>query len=211
MTTSNPSPAKQSFAAYILAGGRSSRMGQDKALLPFRGAPLISHLASLVGELKIPVTIVGPASRYSPLGLRLIEDRTSSAGPLAGIDAALHDGDPAWKLILGCDLPHLTATFLSFLCDRARSSSSDAIVPLNSSGPEPLCAVYSAPCAPKISAALARGIRRITDIYSDLLVDFIPPEDWRPFDPHGLLFKNINTPADYQSLVSPVGSISQLK
>jgi molybdopterin-guanine dinucleotide biosynthesis protein A len=191
-----------SFSSYILAGGQSSRMGRDKALLPFRSVPLIAHLASVVSELDIPVTIVGPRSKYDQLGFRVIEDLTPNSGPLAGIDAALHDPASAspWRLILGCDLPHLTPQFLTFLCDRAAHSSSHAIVPLNSSGPEPLCAVYSAECASVVSAALARAIRKVTDIYADLAVDFIPPADWKPFDPHGLLFKNLNTPSDYESL-----------
>jgi molybdopterin-guanine dinucleotide biosynthesis protein A len=175
-------------------------MGRDKALLDFHGIPLIVHIANLVSSLKIPVTIVGPASKYSQLGFRLIEDRIPSAGPLAGIDVALHDSGAPWKLILGCDLPHLTNPFLSFLLDRARTSSFDAVVPLNTAGPEPLCAVYSSSCAPTVSAALSRGIRKVTDIYSALLVDLIPPADWLPFDPSGLLFKNLNTPSDYQSL-----------
>ncbi len=201
-----------SFSAYILAGGRSSRMGQDKALLPFRGVPLVTHIANLVASLKIAVTIVGPPSKYAHLGLRIIEDRFSPApstppaatdappGPLAGIDAALRDGDASWKLMLGCDLPHLTTPFLTFLLDRASRSSAQAVVPLNTDGPEPLCAVYASDCGPILSDALARGIRKVTDLYFGLVVDYIPPADWRPFDPQGLLFKNINTPQDYESL-----------
>jgi molybdenum cofactor guanylyltransferase len=191
-----------SFSCYILAGGKSSRMGRDKALLSFHGVPLIAHLASLVAQLKIPVTIVGLRSKYDQLGFRLIEDRLPNSGPLAGIDAALHDpaSTSPWRLILSCDLPHLTLQFLSFLADRSAGSSYDVIVPLNTAGPEPLCAIYSADCAPIVSAALARGIRKVTDIYADLAVDFISPEDWKPFDPYGLLFKNLNTPADYESL-----------
>jgi len=199
MSHSNPEKTS-TFHAYILAGGRSSRMGQDKALLPFHGVPLLSHLGSLVALLEIPVTIVGSQSKYSHLGLRVIQDRIPSAGPVGGIEAALHDGDSPWKLILGCDLPHLTAPFLAFLLAQASDSSSHAVVPLNTDGPEPLCAVYSSKCAPIVSDALARGIRKVTDLYFGLHVDYLPPADWRPFDPHNLLFKNLNTPSDYESL-----------
>lgn len=190
-------------AAYILAGGRSSRMGTDKALLEIGGRTLLHRACGLAAEAGLGVTVVGAPAKYEGRGgpgVRVIEDRLPAAGPLAGIDAALLDTSAPWNLILGCDLPFLNVEWLSFLVQRAQGSSAGAIVPLNTGGPEPLCAVYSLRCQPIVAAALDRGVRKVTDIYTELQIDYLQPADWKPFDLHGLLFKNVNTPQDYESL-----------
>src|SRR5271170_1000900 len=99
---------RDGVAAYILAGGESSRMGRDKALLDFGGTPLVLHIASLAQPFTGAPIIVGPPDRYAHLNLRVIPDDALGIGPLGGIATALRDSREPWNLVLGCDLPLLT-------------------------------------------------------------------------------------------------------
>src|SRR5271165_5171522 len=100
-------------AAFILAGGASSRMGRDKGLLELAGVPLVLRTAQLLEPLVAEVTVVGAGERYSALGLTTIDDQNGGegerAGPLAGIVTALRATRAPWNLILACDLPYLSA------------------------------------------------------------------------------------------------------
>lgn len=186
------------IGGFILAGGKSIRMGSAKGLLPFAGKPLVKHLAQLLEGTTEPPVIIGPPGDYAGLGLRVVADDRRDAGPLGGISTALRVSSCAWNLIVGCDLPFLTTEWLSHLIQRASDSPADAILPLNERGLEPLCAMYRKRIQPDLSEALDRGVRKITDALAKLTTETIAPAEWKQFDPRGRLFKNINTPADYE-------------
>ena len=185
------------IGGFILAGGKSVRMGRAKGLLPFAGKPLVKHLAQLLEVATEPPVIIGPPGDYAGLGLRVVADDRRDAGPLGGICTALRVSDYGWNLIVGCDLPFLTTEWLSHLIQRAADSPADAILPLNDRGLEPLCAMYRKRIQPEMATALDRGVRKITDALANLTIETIAPAEWKRFDPRGRLFKNINTPADY--------------
>lgn len=185
------------IGGFVLAGGKSVRMGRAKGLLPFAGKPLVKHLAQLLEVIAEPAVIIGPPGDYAGLGLRVVADDRRDAGPLGGICTALRVSSCAWNLIVGCDLPFLTSEWLSHLIQRAADSPADAILPLNERGLEPLCAMYRKRIQPEMAAALDRGERKITDALANLTIETIAPAEWKRFDPRGRLFKNINTPADY--------------
>jgi len=173
-------------------------MGSDKALLRLNGAPLVVSAARLVESVAGEVTAVGAPERFSGLGLAVIPDDFPGAGPLGGIATALRAARAAWNLIVACDLPYLTKAWLEHLAGRARASKGDAVLPMNVRGAEPLCAVYHKRCEPIIRAAIERGIRKVTDGLAGLRVEEIEPAEWKAFDSDGLLFKNMNSPADYE-------------
>lgn len=187
----------QNVNAFVLAGGSSSRMGQDKALLALAGQPLVLRTANLLAPLVGSVTVIGDPARYSSLGLAVVPDDAPGLGPLGGIATALRISRMEWNLVVGCDLPYLTADWLAFLITRALASRADALLPDSALGPEPLCAMYHARCAAVISAALARGVRKVTDGLAGAVVEKLPPKEWKAFDSDGCLFKNMNSPADY--------------
>jgi molybdopterin-guanine dinucleotide biosynthesis protein A len=188
----------QNVSAFILAGGSSSRMGRDKALLEIGGEPLMLHTAHLLEPLAASVTVIGDPARYAALGLAVVPDDVPGLGPLAGIATALGISRLPWNLVVGCDLPYLTAPWLEFLISRTLASRADAMLPEGERGPEPLCAVYHARCAPVISAALERGVRKVTDGLAGLVIETLPQQEWKAFDSDGCLFKNMNSPADYE-------------
>ena len=193
-------------AGFILAGGASSRMGRDKGLLDFGGVPLILHTARLLEPLVAGVTVIGSPRRYTKLGLRAIADDaqaqcapdTSGCGPLAGIATALAATRSGWNLIVACDLPYLSAEWLEWLLSRALRSRGEAVVPRTVRGIEPLAAVYRRECGAPIAAALARGVRKVSNAIEELGVDFVYPREWRGIDPSGLVLRNMNAPGDYE-------------
>jgi len=193
-----------SVAGFIMAGGESSRMGVDKGLLEIAGVPMIVRAARLVESVVgAPAVVVGTPEKYRASGLRAIADDGPRCGPLGGIATALRASDAEWNLIVACDLPYLTRKWLEYLLQRARDSDAEAVVPLNLApankrGAEPLCAVYHKGAEQAMRRALERGVRKVTDGLAELRVEVIEPAAWKGFDFDGLLFKNVNTPADYE-------------
>lgn len=186
-------------------------MGVDKGLLEIAGVPMIARAARLVESVVgAPAVMVGTPEKYRGLGLRAIADDWPGCGPLGGIATALRASDAEWNLIVACDLPYLTREWLEYLLQRARDSGEEAVVPLNPApankrGAEPLCAVYHKGGEPAIRRTLERGVRKATDGLAELRVEVIEPAAWKGFDSDGLLFKNVNTPADYEEAKRKLG------
>jgi molybdenum cofactor guanylyltransferase len=191
-------------AGFILAGGESSRMGVDKGLLEIAGVPMIVRAARLVESVvAAPAVVVGMPEKYRALGLPAIADDWPGCGPLGGIATALRASEADWNLIVACDLPYLTREWLEYLLQRARDSGDEALVAMNLTaanrrGAEPLCAMYHKGSESAIRRALERGVRKVTDGLAELRVEMIEPAKWKGFDSDGFLFKNVNTPADYE-------------
>jgi molybdopterin-guanine dinucleotide biosynthesis protein A len=204
--------------AFLLAGGKSSRMGRDKALLELSGAPMIQRTANLLTGLVTKTTLVISASQsdnphkindtddtnpYSKFRLPMLADPWPSVGPLGGIATALANAQSKWCLILACDMPFLTKDWLTFLLNHseqpetAAQKPADVIVPETKRGLEPLCAIYRTRCAPILAAALDSGVRKVTDALAQLNLHRVTENKWRQFSPDGNLFGNLNTWQDY--------------
>jgi molybdopterin-guanine dinucleotide biosynthesis protein A len=194
------------IASFILAGGVSSRMKRDKALLEIGGVPLLLRTARLLESLAGAPTVVGDPAAYESFAMPVIADDWPGAGPLGGIATALRASSKPWNLVVACDLPYLTGEWLRFLVARAVLSAADAVVPLSAKGAEPLCAMYHKRGEPAIRAALESGIRKVTDGLLKIRVETIALAEWKAFDSEGLLFKNMNLPRDYQEAVARLGA-----
>lgn len=175
-------------AGWVLAGGKSSRMGSDKALLNLSGTPLIARLAALAAAVCGPVSIVGDPAKYGSLGFPVVADRFTGMGPVAGIEAALGSTTADWNLILACDMPSLNAETLESLF----TGEGDCSIPQYPDGKvEPLCAVYHRCCHPHIRAALEKGTRKVTSALDGLAIRYVPVTSEDPF-------LNLNTPEDLE-------------
>ena len=194
------------IASFILAGGVSSRMKRDKALLEIGGAPLLIRTARLLESVANAPAVVGDPAAYESFAFPVIADDWPGAGPLGGIATALRVSNASWNLVVACDLPYLTGDWLHFLVARAVASPADAVLPLNAKGAEPLCAMYHKRGEPAIRAALESGIRKVTDGLQNIRVETIAPDEWKAFDSEGLLFKNMNLPRDYQEAAARLGA-----
>jgi molybdopterin-guanine dinucleotide biosynthesis protein A len=187
----------QNVAAFVLAGGASERMGQDKALLELAGVPMVIRAVRLAQPYVASVAIVAPHDRYAQMDLRILPDCWPGAGPLGGIATALSATISDWNLILGCDLPHLMPEWVAWFISRALKSPAQAVIPESRRGLEPLAAMYHKSCGETLTAAVERGVRRVTEGLSELMFERVSMAEWRELDPTGKLFENMNTPEDY--------------
>ena len=186
---------------FVLAGGASSRMGRDKALLELDGIPLVLRTARLLEAVVTRVAVIGRAECYARLGVQTLPDDFPGCGPLGGIATALRSSHAAWSLVVACDLPYLTPGWLEYLVGRARASTANVVVPESARGLEPLCAMYHERSKAAITAMLERGLRKVSDALAGLpagTVEKITEAGWKAFDSQGWLFKNMNSPADYK-------------
>ncbi|MEQ1886128.1 MAG: molybdenum cofactor guanylyltransferase [Bryobacteraceae bacterium] len=184
-----------SRAGFVLTGGRSSRMGRDKALLDVGGTTLVGQIAGHVCEAAGSVTLVGGAGRYESLGYAILSDVVENAGPMGGLLtvlrlAARKSSGAEWNLVVACDMPSVTAGFLRGLLDAAEASGAGCVVPETSEGLHPLCAVYHRRLLPAVERAIDHKILKMRDFLKN-----IGAEPWPVAD--GRLLRNINTPAEW--------------
>jgi molybdenum cofactor guanylyltransferase len=179
-------------SGFVLAGGGSTRMGRNKALLPFRGMTLVEHVAGMVREAAGSVTLIGDPAQLGHLGLTVVPDILLGSGPASGIYTALTVTSSDWNLIAGCDMPGITREILLHLLRRAAVSTmtTDCVAAAGPGGePEPLCAVYHRRCLPVVARAIREGRLKMKDLLLELGVEILP------VDPAALA--NVNTPAEW--------------
>lgn len=175
---------------FVLVGGRSSRMGRDKAMLPLRGRTMVEAVAAAVAAATGSVILIGDPLRYQALGFHVIADERPGLGPLGGIATALSNTSEQWNLITACDMPNLTAPFLQSLLAAAGRGDADCLLPEWNQMPEPLCAVYHVRCLPTIREAIDRGVLKVIDALARLRIT-------RLNSPEISYFQNVNTPEDW--------------
>jgi molybdenum cofactor guanylyltransferase len=146
--------------AFILAGGKSARMGTDKAFVQLHGTMLIDLAMKRLKPLDCDIFIVGPREKFNAFG-RVIEDRYAESGPLAGIHRALERSDSEWCVVTAVDTPLLPTSFYERLLLVAREKNVEAVVPRTAEGFQPLCAVYRKSLLKTVEDALKAGERKI--------------------------------------------------
>ena len=187
--------------AFILAGGKSSRMGRDKAFLQLRDETLLAHALKLVGAVAEEVRIVGDATKFSPFG-RVVEDVYRNRGPLGGIHAALSASSIDLNLMLAVDLPFVDADFLQYLLSRARESTAIVTLPRAAGGLQPLCAVYRRPFAEIAEEALRNGRNKIDSLFAKAGTCVIEDDELVRAGFSSEMFHNLNTPDDLKKAQS---------
>jgi molybdopterin-guanine dinucleotide biosynthesis protein A len=179
----------------IQAGGQSTRMGRDKALVHLAGKPIIEYVLQRVEGLgdEILITTNNPAD-YTYLGIRLEGDADPGAGSLPGLQTALKASHYPYTLVLACDMPFVSRPLLEFMIERMPHA--DIIVPQRQGYFEPMHAIYSQRCLPSIKMTLDRGDTRVISFYDQVQVRIINESELAQLDPHGMSFFNINSPQD---------------
>ncbi len=189
----------ESLSAFVLAGGRSSRMGSDKALLPLDGQTLLERSLHLANSVSPTTAILGSREQYAGYG-EVVEDIYPGCGPLAGIHAALCATQSALNLVLSVDMPLMSAEFLLWLANYARQVRELAVVPDALGGIQPLCAFYRQPLRAVAEQALKSGDYKVSHTLSLAPTRYVSEDEIRSagFSPD--IFRNMNTPADYEAL-----------
>ena len=184
----------------IQAGGASSRMGQDKALLPFLGKPLILRIVQRISPIanEIIITTNFPAN-YTFLGLPLYPDVLPGRGALGGLYTAMVFAQFPLVAVVACDMPFVNPSLLAALCDRLEETNADVVLPQTDHGLEPLHAVYRREtCLPVVKAALDRGEWRLISWLSSVKFTKFSLDEVRLYDPDGMAFRNLNTLEEFQ-------------
>lgn len=184
------------ISGFILAGGKSHRMGTDKALLVLQGKPLLEHMIGLIEPLCEKVFISGQNSDYISFGVGLIPDIYSDCGPIAGIFSALKYSVSDWNLVVSVDVPCVNDELFFFLISNI--GEYDCIIPKHTSGVEPLIGLYHRRALPIIEKMIATGDYRLTNLLPKLNTRYLDCDDLIKTYPR--LFMNINRMEDYQSI-----------
>ncbi|HTV65219.1 MAG TPA: molybdenum cofactor guanylyltransferase [Bryocella sp.] len=184
------------MTVFVLAGGRSSRMGTDKALLSVGDESLLQRTLHIVASIAPRTWIVGPKQRYEMFGAS-IEDIYAGCGPLGGIHAALRATSTDLNLILSVDMPRITAQFLSWLAEKAETSQELIVVPDIAGGLQPLCATYRRAVRPYAEQALRDGDYKIGHLFSRVPTRILKEQEITAAGFLPEIFDNVNTPEEY--------------
>jgi len=185
------------ITTFILAGGKSARMGSDKALLELAGRTLLERCLDLAASIESPAMIVGDPRRFSRFG-SVVEDIYPCHGPLGGIHAALASTTSDLNLFLAVDLPFLVPKFLQYLITRAQGTTAGVTVPRAAGGLQPLCAVYRKAFLHVAEPSLRAGKNKIDALFTGVETLVIDEHEIRNAGFSEEMFRNINTPDDWK-------------
>ncbi len=189
----------EQVSAAILAGGMSTRMGQNKALLEVGGKPIVERVLERVREVAggDVMIIANEREPYEHLGLPIHADLLPRKGPLGGLYTALMHSGEEHTLVVSCDQPFLSVPLMSYLASQREGY--DVVVPLNSWGyPQSMYAVYGKACIEPIRRRLDADRLKVIGFFSDVRVREVTGEEIDQFDPERLSFFNVNTPEDLE-------------
>lgn len=186
---------KNVFTVVVQAGGESRRMGQDKALVLFRGQPLILRVLQRLESLQAEVLVnTNHPQEYAFLNVPLITDIFPRRGALGGLYTALSYARYPEVAVVACDMPFANPRLLEEEHRLLIETQSDAVIPRSLQGNEPFHALYRrATCLPRIESALQAGKWRVDSWFAQAALYYMPIEEIRAYDPKLICFYNINT------------------
>jgi molybdopterin-guanine dinucleotide biosynthesis protein A len=187
------------LSVVVQAGGQSQRMGENKALKPFLGRPLVmrvvSRLRPVADEL---ILTTNEPEVYDFLEARKIPDLQPGLGPLGGLHTALHSAHFENVAVVACDMPFASASLLAAASAILSREEADVVIAESPEGFEPMHAVYRRQtCLPAIEAAIQSDQRRVISWFPAVRVRRLTQEELQRHDPEGLAFWNVNTPEEF--------------
>jgi molybdopterin-guanine dinucleotide biosynthesis protein A len=186
-----------SITAFVLAGGKSSRMGSDKAFLRLGDETLLSRALKVARTVASDVWIVGDAKKFAALG-QVVEDVYRDRGPLGGIHGALSGSVTELNLVLAVDLPFVGPEFLEYVVAQARGSDAMVTVPRAGAKLQPLCAVYRRGFAQVAEESLREGRNKIDALFAKVATRVIEEDELLRAGFSADRFRNLNTPDDWE-------------
>jgi len=182
------------ITAIILAGGKSKRMGTDKALLELGGISLLEKVISVCEAVCNQILISSNNFEHAVFGYPVIEDEIKNCGPIGGLYSCLKKTTTNWNFVISVDSPFVEKDYINFL--NSEKGDFDAIVPVHSKGKEPLIAFYHKSCISEIEKRIQSGNFKMYDLVASLNTKLVDSEKWLSKYPK--LFQNINRPEDLQ-------------
>lgn len=204
------------LSAAVLAGGRSRRMGSDKALIEIDGTPMLARAIATLRLISDDVFVVGNRPEYQQFGARVLEDAFPGTGTLGGIATAIKHACYDYVLVVACDMPLLSPRLLKALADEPRNY--DVLVPAltnKRSGQgcwltfEPLHAIYSKHCMSTIEERLRADQLKVVAFFDEVHVRTVERKWLEQFDPELSSFLNTNDPAELMEARSQVAELQK--
>lgn len=188
--------AECDITGVILVGGKSRRMGRDKAFLEVAGKPMFERVLEVFRENFSRIILAGDRrERFAGHGLPIHEDIYPGSA-LGGLYTGLVRAETEYVFVAPCDVPFPSGAVVRYLCSLA--AGHDAVVPMLANGFEPLFAVYSKSCLAPIKAQLDDSNFCVFDFYPRVNVRFVTERELAPIDEAGSAFINLNTPEEYE-------------
>ncbi|MBA4423649.1 MAG: molybdenum cofactor guanylyltransferase [Syntrophus sp. (in: bacteria)] len=186
------------ITGVILVGGKSRRMGRDKAFLQIAGKTLFERVLEIFRESFDRLLLVGDrAERFAGYALPVLPDIYPGSA-LGGLYTALYHAETEYIFVSSCDLPFPNREILLFLC--SHRDGFDAAVPNPAHGFEPLFALYAKSCLGPMRELLESGNRCVYDFYPRVRVRYVHGEELDPLDRDGRSFMNVNTPEEFEKI-----------
>lgn len=183
------------MTAIILAGGKSSRFGKDKAFITIKGASLIKKQIKLLKKIfKRVIIVTNNPDKYKFKGVKVIRDVIPGLGPLSGIHSGLLASATNYNFVVGCDMPFLSPGLIKYMISKAKGF--DIVVPKLKKGYETLFAVYSKNCIAPISSILSKDNFKVRQLFKKVKVKEIREREIKKFGSPETIFFNINTLQD---------------
>lgn len=188
------------MTGIILAGGRNSRMGVNKAFLEIDGIRLIDKILAVYRQLFPEIIIVtnDPSSYTEFTDTIIVTDIYKGKGPLGGIYTGLFYSKNDYAFVSACDMPSLNRDFILYMIDH--KGKHDIVVPELPAGYQALHAIYSRRCLPNIKKMILSDKLKIAGFFKDMRLYKITEDKIKPFNKDGRLFININTPEDFKNI-----------
>ena len=199
------------FTAVILAGGRSSRMGREKAALEIGGEPLLRRVVTRLRQATPTILIVGPTSLAALVSdvsdAPIVPDDVPDAGPLSGLATALRHITTPRAFVVACDMPFVSPPLVGWMARLAEESPATQVVVLHTrQGAEPLHAIYDRSCLPIAQSLLAQGERSLRVLLKHTEVRAVSVQEAEPYDSRGLSAFNANAPEEWRRALALAAS-----
>lgn len=184
------------ITGIILAGGKSKRMGRDKALLKLDGQTLLGRAVKLCQQNCSEIIISSNNPSHQFPDLPIINDEIENCGPLGGITSCLKHAKHDWCFVVSVDSPFVEPEFVTFL--KTQTNTFDAIVPFTEKGKEPLVALYNRSVLPVAKSLIVQKQFRMHNFISEINTQFLDTNSW--LENYPLLFNNLNLPDDAREI-----------
>ena len=186
-------PSYKDICGVILAGGKNSRYGSNKAFARVNGVPLIERVIEVLRVVfKEIILITNTPNEYAYLGLPMYMDIIKNIGPLGGIHAGLSFMSHSRGFFVACDMPYLSEDLIRYMARNMGTFS--AVVPRISWKIEPLHALYDKKCLASVKQLIACGTNQVVQFFDNISVRYVEEDEIRRFDPELISFFNVNTP-----------------
>ena len=189
---------KKQLTGIILCGGKSSRMGSNKALLNLNGKYIISHVIDVLSPFCDEIIISTNNSHlYSKFNFKCIADEKKNIGPIGGIYTLLNNSVYQDNIILSCDIPFVEKEFIKYLLDNYNGET--ALIPQHDNGKaEPLCAVYNKSILKYVNQQIANSDFKLMNLLSKSNANFLSVDEWEYYTEK--LFSNLNSMNDIEGV-----------